>query len=1550
MPRRPRARSSGLLLLTSISILGCQGGPPQPGTSSVATITQSVATEDSLGNAGSVFFPFGFYADGHTMDVPCDHASLQGLTACKSATDWPTQMTHNKFFVGAAPTDPADAVKYYDETFSQMRSLGVNAFLMPNVDFIDNPGDGHLQALLAAAARAGGLYGFPSPRSLEQLSTEPLDISQNGARCGNVIQQARQAELDGAPAEDPARGGVLAALAASAASCVNGSNAGQYCSDYLCQRNQTFCCPGGTCTPRPGASALAGYYPRDEPAESCLPALRLIDKYQGLYDPTHYALSNMSTTFTDACSSDNTQPNPCIQHSPPYAIHSTYRSVYQDKVMANDQAAFDDQYPLWSNPVRTAIGDVFALEYWASRIDDHYMLMPEDKPMYYVLLAAEDGFTRMPTPAEIRYLTYTAIGRGVKGIFYYLYGPYIRNIPYTGGITDTDYNLNPTGQEIRRLSGEIRTLAPWLAEASRDLPQKNRRGLIANALRGGVADPYDTDVMSFTTRSGEKLVMVVNERMAPGDPPDLPLHVVVDQGAMQPFFAKGPVTVRDLRSNSVVAVSSGPTLAFDIDLPQGDGMLLQLQSALSADIRIPRGSYHNPVTAPTSIQVNATLKNTGTGTWSKASHHIGVQVRGPDGGARPAITGLNLTDDVPPGGIIAAKISIPTGPGTSFSQTGTYELSIDLYQDGPSPQWFGNAQTISVMVVPNPLLVDTFDSVPYNPPPDVLWSWDRTAFMKIRADRLAINGQNGAASHWGSTWSNYTFEFDVMIDLESQSGSSEAGWMVRAPDGRNGYVFVLQSGKRDPATGTRNAITPFKMVNGTLTPLGAPLPTGLTIQNGHWYHVKHVVSGSTIHTFFRDTQAGPGGQPPPLVTLSDVVDQNAPFLTGGVGFYLREPPLTEQCNGGSINRCCGGDFPGMPCVADSNCLGSGASCGDPSGTRCPSSNGTDSCYPTLDRGHYDNVVVYTTDTAPPSPAQVIGLANQAPNGAASNPVQLSWSRAQDSGTGGASVSHYRVYRASTPSVAVSPANLVAEPAATAFVDTTLAQTMTDLTVYYVVTAVNSANVEGPASTALTVAVSRQLAAPAIRSATPNHMKSVTLDWDTVPGAARYLVYRGPQGFTASPETLVATVTAPPYEDTSTNTYVSDTQLGLNGLTAYQYIVAAQSQTGMMGPPSGRMAVTTPGSNVFSDGFDGTDSNWHVDSGIWSVVDSSYVQSNLIGVAGSTITPPSGALKMGDLSAEFVVQLQGSAAGTAYAGMTIRKTAASDRFGTGTQSGYLIYYQPDGKLGIRVSGDDGMGGNVIELVSPVQTGLSPLAAPRRVRVDASGFHIRVFVDNTMFIDALDAQQRYADGYLDLTTFSIHASFQSVNVFFREGFTNLDLTSVLDPKNNWVALSGASTYDPRWIFQLMMPAPRSVAYRTAPRDLQVADFVADYAVRIDQGNSDSDAQEHWAAFSFHKTSPTHTEFDSGYMVYYRPNGKLQLYGAQMGPLGPPAFVASPLQAYQHLRVWVQGNRIRVFVNGSTTPAIDYTDVTSRWGRGYVHLVASETTSRFEFLEIY
>jgi len=161
--------------------------------------------------------------------------------------------------------------------------------------------------------------------------------------------------------------------AANAFTCVGGSNAGAYCNNYICQTTGSLCCSNpGICSPN---QAFANFYVQDEPGEACLPALRTIGKYLALYDPSHSGISNFSTLFSD----------PDAQ---PYPHNSYYRSMLFDKVLGYDQVMHGDQYPFWN---ATPDGDVYALEYWAGRIDDHYMLAPDDKPLYYIMQAHHDG-------------------------------------------------------------------------------------------------------------------------------------------------------------------------------------------------------------------------------------------------------------------------------------------------------------------------------------------------------------------------------------------------------------------------------------------------------------------------------------------------------------------------------------------------------------------------------------------------------------------------------------------------------------------------------------------------------------------------------------------------------------------------------------------------------------------------------------------------------------------------------------------------------------------------------------------------------------------------------------------------------------------------------------------------------------------------------------------------------------------------------------------------------------------------------------------------------
>ena len=1194
----------------------------------------------------------------------------------------------------------------------------------------------------------------------------------------------------------------------------------------------------------------------------------------------------------------------------------------------------------------------------------------------------EAPYDRKPSPAEVRYLSYAAIARGVKGLFYYLYGP----LAPEGGVADVDYNVDATGSELKKIASEVRILAPWLVDASRDYAPKNSRYPIANATLNGVSNPYDFDIQSFTTRAGERLVMVVNERVKTTDPAALTYHVVIDQATMDPFFRKGQVRVIDLldgaentRSNAL----PGSTLEFDTTIAKGDGRLYQIQSAISADIRIPKDGYNNPVAAPKAIKIRATLKNTGSVDWSPASHHVGIHVYPPDGSARGEITGLNLVSPVPSGGSTLITLSIPTGPGTSITQDGTYELGIDLYEDGSPNKWFSNEQRISVMLTPPgyyPLLVDTFDAVPYSAPSDGLWKWDRSARMKIRAsgdfergplgapernsrkDRLAINGHDGAVSHVGDYWSYYTFEFDIMIDLESQHASARAGWMILASsDAKSGYVLMLNSNDVHSSV-LKNTIAVYKLT-GTGLPASpfVTRPTGLTIKRGQWYHVKNIVSGSgstIVATQIRELNPGQ-----PVHDLAPWTDSGLPlFQTGRVGFYLKEPAYENTaCNlspAEQVGRCTGG-AQGTVCKADVNCLG-GSCTGE-----------ADYCYPDLDRGHFDNVAVYGHGTSP-TPDPVGGLTSNSP----AYPLTLRWNNPVNSG----SVSHYRVYRSTDPAFVSPPPTLIGEPAGTSFVVESPGSYY-----YYRVTAVSDSNIEGAPSTAVYGAAPPAPQAVTQFNATEDHMKSVSLSWSSTANARSYRIYRGIGNFKLDPSTLIATVSGTTYVDSVANTYVSDSQLGLNGFTTYRYAIVPVSAGGAVASPTFSQDVTAPGSNLFSDDFAGSAAKWFVESGSWGVDGGTYRQSDKAVTAISTMSANSPLLtpRMADLSVEFTALISdsgGTPSDPAWAGMTFRKTNLHDQYSniSGGYSGYVVYVRTDGVVGIRTSGGNDAPSGPDRIVASASTGLLPNVA-RKVRVDVTQYRFRVFVDGTKYLDWTDSWGRSGAGYLDLVTYKADARFDKVNAYFRDGFTSSYVDRFYDgfacipptPDNGSYGSPcdpGWTQYSGLWLSEGYAPNGSLNQYVGAGT-IGVASYpwrkfgnmLAEFIVSV---NDNGGSELNWVAMTIRKNAAT-DRFGlspaSGYVIYYRVNGEVVLFNSVDGQMAS-AQTGLRLQATNgtpiERKVWIQasGNNIRVFVGSpidlspASGPVINLTDSNSRWsGDGYVDFTTYAVKTKIRNLSI-
>jgi hypothetical protein len=292
-------------------------------------------------------------------------------------------------------------------------------------------------------------------------------------------------------------------------------------------------------------------------------------------------------------------------------------------------------------------------------------------------------------------------------------------------------------------------------------------------------------------------------------------------------------------------------------------------------------------------------------------------------------------------------------------------------------------------------------------------------------------------------------------------------------------------------------------------------------------------------------------------------------------------------------------------------------------------------------------------------------------------------------------------------------------------------------------------------------------------------------------------------------------------------------------------------------------------------------------------------------------------------------------------MTIRKVHQNDGQGV---SGYLVYYRANGSL---------------ELYNPetgsataVQTNIDPTIAPRRVRIEANNNYVRVFVDGVLFIDYINlsvGSLTPSTGYVDLITYGVTASYNDVDIFFRDAFPLGNHTGALESSAytaNWIFQpSGTSSPDiTHYTGQLVLVPPYNWLNWATPQALTVTDFTADFAMRLDNTTGDNTL---WGAFTFRKASVADDTFNSGYTVFYRSNGELDLLKAGTGIVATVTPGVAPT-TYRNMRVWVIGNRIRVSVDG--VPQIDWTDPGTPYTSGYVDLSSYGTVARFEFLEIY
>jgi alpha-L-rhamnosidase len=144
------------------------------------------------------------------------------------------------------------------------------------------------------------------------------------------------------------------------------------------------------------------------------------------------------------------------------------------------------------------------------------------------------------------------------------------------------------------------------------------------------------------------------------------------------------------------------------------------------------------------------------------------------------------------------------------------------------------------------------------------------AGWSVVGGELDVNGGDEDLSRIGSTWTDYTFEFDAKV------ANITGGWLFRASDTGNLYMWQLldKTHATDP-----NKIRLHKKVNGTYTVL-ANVSAGKTIELNTGYHIKMALSGTNIKTYLDG------------VLIDDRNDST--FSSGKVGFRESSGTPTEH--------------------------------------------------------------------------------------------------------------------------------------------------------------------------------------------------------------------------------------------------------------------------------------------------------------------------------------------------------------------------------------------------------------------------------------------------------------------------------------------------------------------------------------------------------------------------------------------------------------------------------------------------------------------------------
>jgi hypothetical protein len=180
-------------------------------------------------------------------------------------------------------------------------------------------------------------------------------------------------------------------------------------------------------------------------------------------------------------------------------------------------------------------------------------------PVWAVLQTYTDAGARMPTPAEVRCMTYIALANGCKGLWWFLYQTEMRTNGqvFLGGLVDQYYQGGTMWEEVGQLTKAIKPLTPVLSTLT---PANGKLAVKANAI---------THVL--TDDAGTQYLAVVNPNTAYGR------TVRIEVSAQQLDLSKATVVKLPTKKALRDVMRSNGTMSWDVQLKAGEGIFYRIR-------------------------------------------------------------------------------------------------------------------------------------------------------------------------------------------------------------------------------------------------------------------------------------------------------------------------------------------------------------------------------------------------------------------------------------------------------------------------------------------------------------------------------------------------------------------------------------------------------------------------------------------------------------------------------------------------------------------------------------------------------------------------------------------------------------------------------------------------------------------------------------------------------------------------------------------------------------------------------------------------------------